>query len=150
MIALQYTDIFEYYKFYKGDIMFVQEKSSSEEFLAEARRYHKTSVNGWKNRPEIFNADICYNLLGMTIEKYFMAFLLSNEDIADNHTFSDLIDSYERTKPFPPELAERLKKLESLQNLCPLADAFSVNGLTSEQIDEMIEVTGLVCAELGY
>ncbi len=130
--------------------MFVAEKSSADEFLAEARKYHKTGVNGWRNRPEIFNAEICYNLLGLTIEKYFMAFLVSKGDIADNHTFSDLIDSYERTKPFPKELGDRMKKLEALQNLCPLADAFSAKDLTAEEINELIEVTDSVRDELGY
>ena len=130
--------------------MCVEEKNDVTEFLTEARSYYKAAVNGWNNRREIFTADICYNLLGISIEKYFMAFLVANGDMADNHTFTDLINSYERIKPFPEELAERLVKLELLQNLCPLADAFSATGLTEENIQEMIEVTDLVRGEFGY
>ncbi len=120
------------------------------EFLDEAQKYHKTAVNGFRNRPEIFNDEIIYNLLALAIEKYFMAFLIKNESMADNHTFTDLINSYERIKPFPQELSYRLVELEKLQNLCPVVQAFSVEKLSTEQINEMIEVTGLVCAELGF
>ncbi len=130
--------------------MYVEEECSADEFLTEAIKYHKTAVNGWRKRRAVFNADICYNLLGICIEKYFMSFLFSNNDIADNHTFSDLIDSYQRIRPFPNGLALRLKKLELLQNLCPLADAFSAQGLKDEDIEEMIAVTELVRDELGY
>ncbi len=130
--------------------MYIEEDCSAAEFLTEAIKYHKTAVNGWNNRQSVFNADICYNLLGMCIEKYFMAFLVSNKDLADNHTFTDLINSYERIRPFPEELGLRLKKLELLQNLCPLAEAFSAQGLKDEDIEEMILVTDLVRAELGY
>ena len=134
----------------KGDEMCVEEKSGVAEFLVEARSYHKTVVNGWSKRRGIFTADICYNLLGISIEKYFMAFLVAHDDMADNHTFTDLINSYERTKPFPKDLTTRLQKLEALQNLCPLADAFSADGLSDVDIKEMIEVTDLVQRELGY
>ncbi len=130
--------------------MYVEDDCSAAEFLGEAKKYHKTAVNGWRRRPEIFNADICYNLLGITIEKYFMAYLMGNGDIADNHTFTDLINSYERIKPFPAELTQDLQKLERLQNLCPLADAFSAKGLNVEDIELMIRVTADVATELGY
>lgn len=130
--------------------MNAQDECGTDEFLSEARSYHRLVANGWVKRRQVFNADICYNLLGISIEKYFMAFLVSHKDLADNHTFTDLINSYERIKPFPQDLAARLYKLEALQNLCPLADAFSAKGLSEEDINEMLEVTDLVCGELGY
>lgn len=130
--------------------MFVAEECSAKDFLEEALKYHKTSINGYRSRPEVFNGEIIYNLLALAIEKYFMAFLVTNQDMADNHTFTDLINSYERIKPFPQELTVRLQELEKLQNLCPAVKAFSVSDIEGEQIEEMIDVTNSVCVELGY
>lgn len=95
-------------------------EKSGESFLREAREFHRTAVNGRASRPEIFTNEIVFNMLGMVIEKYIMAFLINNGTLADNHTFNDLADSTNRIRPLPPELEALLRRLDGVQNLCPV------------------------------
>lgn len=113
----------------------IQPEKTHEGFWREAQAYHKTAINGRNTRPEIFNNEIVFNMLGMVIEKYFMAFLTRNGEIADNHTFTDLVDSVARVRPVPEDLAQRLRALDITQNLCPLYE----QELPEEYTEEMIE-----------
>lgn len=110
-------------------------EKSWEGFLREAREYHKAATNGRLRRPEVFTNEIAFNMLGMVIEKYFMAFLMLNREIADNHTFTDLVTSADRVRLVPKELADTLRALDGDQNLCPLYD----QELPEDYTDEMVE-----------
>lgn len=114
------------------------ETSESRDFYEEGKKYLKTAVNGHAKRPEIFNSEILYNLLAMSIEKNFMAVLLYHNDLADNHTFTDLIDSVSRHLKLDEKLIDDLKKLELQQDLCPIHDSFKCEVLPADMLETMI------------
>ncbi len=114
--------------------------ANSEEFWKEGCQYLKT-VKGGLKRPKIFTTDILYNLLALSIEKFFMASLIYNGDLADNHTFTDLIDSAARIKPVDKGLESRLKEAETYQNICPAFDGYMRKDIPREAIIKMVQVT---------
>lgn len=109
-------------------------------YWEDACKYLRVAKGGLK-RPKVFTTDILYNLLGLSIEKYFMAALVSHGDMADNHTFSDLINSAERIGPVDNSLAKRLKEAETYQNICPAFDGYMRKDIPKEEILKMIDVT---------
>ncbi len=110
-----------------------------EEFRIEGGQYLKVGKGGLK-RPEVFTTEILYNLLALSIEKYFMAAMLYHGDMADNHTFTDLINSAERIMPVDESLAGRLKEAEGYQNICPAFDGYMRHDIPVEQIHKMVVV----------
>ena len=110
-----------------------------QEFWKEGVQYLKVSKGGLK-RPEVFTTDILYNLLALSIEKYFMAALVCHGDLADNHTFSDLIDSAKRVRPVDSDLAARLIEAEGYQNICPAFDGYMRKDIPLEEIEKMVIV----------
>ncbi len=112
-------------------------------YLRDGQGYYRTAV-GAKKRPQIFTPEIVYNLLSMVIEKYFMAFFESHHTMADNHTFTDLINSANRIAPVPSTLINDLKSLEVFQNLCPVFTGYQRSIPDEGQIRKMYEVTDRV------
>ncbi len=109
-------------------------------YWKDACKYLRVAKGGLK-RPRIFTPDILYNLLGLSIEKFFMAAMVRHGDLADNHTFSDLIDSAARIGPVDDSLAQRLKEAERYQNICPAFDGYMRKDIPKEEILKMIDVT---------
>lgn len=106
------------------------------EYLADAEKFLKTGTNG-QNRPKIFTPEILYNVLAMSIEKYFMAALAAEGDIPDNHTFTDFIEAAERNTPLPARLADELHSFESYQEICAVYEGYVRKELTPEVIVAM-------------
>lgn len=109
-------------------------------YIDDGEGYLKAAVNGQK-RPEIFTPEIIYNMLAMAIEKFVMAALLSKKMVADNHTFTDLVDAAAQISPFKDELIKNLKDLEVYQNICPVFDGYNRDPFPAEKIPLMIKVT---------
>ena len=63
-----------------------------EAFFDEGNKYLKTARGGVK-RPAVFTTEILYNIIGLAIEKHIMAALMAKGCLADNHTFTDLVDA---------------------------------------------------------
>ena len=61
-------------------------------FMSEGDKYLKTARGGVK-RPTVFTSEILYNIIGLAIEKHVMGALMAKGKLADNHTFTDLIDA---------------------------------------------------------
>lgn len=128
----------------------ITNEKSGEAFLREAREFHRTAVNGRASRPEIFTNEIVFNMLGMVIEKYIMAFLINNGTLADNHTFGDLADAANRVRSLPPELDALLRGLDGVHNLCPVIAQEAPPDYSDQAIetitraaDEVLLYTGL-------
>lgn len=117
--------------------------TSYKDFLEDGRKFLKTARGGLK-RPEIFNEEILYNILGMAIEKSIMGILMYHGDLADNHTFSDLLDSLERVIEIDPHIAAELQAYESYQNLCPVFDGYKNKKVSFEVIHRMLETAGIL------
>lgn len=86
-------------------------------FLAESRQYLK-AVQGKNGKPSKLLNDIRYNLLALSVEKSVMALLMYNNDMADNHTFSDLLSSVSKYVTIPVTIRDELLDLEKTQTIC--------------------------------
>jgi hypothetical protein len=91
------------------------------QYLKEGRQYLMASC-GKEGRPSTFSNAIRYNLMALSIEKNMMAILAQYNDLADNHTFSDMISSVERHIDLPTDLKDELLALESLQTICSVIE----------------------------
>lgn len=87
-------------------------------YLSDGRKYLRTAVNGARNRPRVFVPEIVYNLTLIAIEKQIMGYLMSRGDLAENHTMTDLAAALERHAGPLPELSEKLRFLDTFQEMC--------------------------------
>lgn len=97
----------------------IENEASWPEFLSEGERYLKT-VKGAAGKPEKFTPEIIYNLVGMCIEKFFMAYFLKNDFLPTNHTLRDLIFSFRQLGKgeLAADLEEKLVELDKFQEIC--------------------------------
>ena len=116
-----------------------------EAFLDEGNKYLKTARGGVK-RPAIFTTEILYNILGLAIEKHIMAALMAKGQLADNHTFTDLVDATKQIGEIDADIAAQLRKFESYQNICPVFAGYHRTEMPIEAIPEMIATAEAVQA----
>ncbi len=109
------------------------------EFMTEGDAFLKTA-NGGAKRPQIFTPEILYNLLAMSIEKHIMAALVFKGTLADNHTFTDLINSAKEVCPLGDAISMRLLDLEAYQNICPVFDGYNRDPFPVEKVQGMISI----------
>jgi hypothetical protein len=88
------------------------------EYYEDGVKLLKAAVTPGKKK--IFNDDIIYNLVCMSIEKLFMAFFLYNSKMPDNHTMKDLVESAARLTVIAPELKANMLFLDGFQDICPV------------------------------
>jgi HEPN domain-containing protein len=86
-----------------------------------------------------FTPEIIYNLTGMAIEKLIMAYLMKHGDLADNHTMTDLATALERHAGDQPRLTERIRYLDSFQEICDL-DSFKLNKPNEEDTNTILAI----------
>lgn len=92
-------------------------------------------------RETIFTPAILYNLLSLSIEKYFMALSLFHGQMPIGHTFSGLLDSISPHLALSEDWVRELKYFESLQEICDL-DLYIRKGPSREDIALMLEFSG--------
>ncbi|MCF7816633.1 MAG: hypothetical protein K9M54_02025 [Kiritimatiellales bacterium] len=114
-------------------------------FMVEGDQY-LNAARGGTRRPAIFTAEILYNLLGLAIEKHIMAALIFKGTLADNHTFTDLIDATRQVGEIDAAIASQLRKFESYQNICPVFAGYHRAELPAGAIPEMIATAEAVQA----
>ena len=108
-----------------------------QDFMTEGDKYLKTAKGGIK-RPAIFTSEILYNIIGLAIEKHVMGALMAKGHMADNHTFTDLIDATKQIGEIDVTIADQLRKFESYQNICPVFAGYHRTEPPQEAIPEMI------------
>ena len=99
----------------------------------DGEQFLNTAVAAFKKKKKAFSSETLYNLTCMAIEKYIMAFLMKNGDLADNHTMIDMVRSMERHLELNPDLVEKLLFLDQFQEICDL-DNYSVRVPAEEDI----------------
>lgn len=107
------------------------------EFMQDGDAYLKTARGGQK-RPGVFTPEILYNLLAMAIEKHITAALIFKGTLADNHTFTDMINSAKALCPLDDTLIEKLIELESYQEICPVFDGYNRKTFPAEEVSGMV------------
>ena len=116
-----------------------------EAFMNEGDKYLKTARGGVK-RPAVFTTEILYNIIGLAIEKHVMGALMAKGKLADNHTFTDLIDATRQIGEIDEAIAGQLRKFESYQNICPVFAGYHRTEPPQEAIPEMIATAEAVQA----
>ncbi len=114
-------------------------------FMNEGDKYLKTARGG-VNRPTVFTSEILYNIIGLAIEKHVMGALMAKGKLADNHTFTDLIDAANQVGGIDDSIAVQLRKFESYQNICPVFAGYHRTEPPAEAIPEMIATAEAVQA----
>ena len=97
----------------------IPETESYTEFMNDGKKFHKAATGGL-NRREVFSAEILYNIFAMSIEKYFMGFLMYHKDLPYNHTFQDFADAAQRVTFVDKGLLEDLDYMGSFQEICSI------------------------------
>jgi len=92
-------------------------------FIKEGEQYLSTALAADKKKSKVFTPEILYNITAMAIEKYLMGFLMYNNDLADNHTMADLLDSIKRHVTPSPTMIEDLLYIDSFQDICDTFNA---------------------------
>lgn len=87
------------------------------DFFQEGKQF-LNATTGKNGRPSKLANDIRYNLLALSVEKSIMALLRFNNDMADNHTFSDLLHSVSGYVLIPGTIKDELLELEKTQTIC--------------------------------
>ena len=113
------------------------------EYLIDGRKYKK-AAGGKDGKPSKWDSSTRYNLYAMSIEKYMMAILVQKKDLADNHTFTDLIDSVERHVSLPEDLKSELLALEQVQSICSVFDYYR-----EKPTDDVVERLKLATERIG-
>lgn len=98
---------------------FAEAISGTEDFLREGDSYLKVVVNAHK-RPEIFTAEMRFNLLTMAIEKHVMAILMSAGQLPHNHAFLDLLEALKWVLPISEDVDQQLRSLDKRESMCSL------------------------------
>lgn len=102
-------------------------------YKKDGEQFLNTAVAAFTKKKKAFSSETLYNLTCMAIEKYIMAFLMKNGDLADNHTMVDMVRSMERHMNLNPDLVEKLLFLDQFQEICDL-DNYSVRVPAEEDI----------------
>ena len=106
-------------------------------YMTDGNKYLQTARGGLK-RPSIFTAEILYNIIGLAIEKHVMGALMAKRKLADNHTFTDLIEATDQIGGIDNAIAGQLRKFESYQNICPVFAGYHRAEVPLDAIPEMI------------
>jgi hypothetical protein len=110
-----------------------------QEYWRDGEQFLRTAVNALAKGRRVFTPEILYNITAMAIEKYIMAFLMINGDLAENHTMGDLATALERHTGPLPDLISQLHYLDSFQEICDIETSHYVQP-TTEQIAGIVHI----------
>ncbi len=110
-----------------------------EEYFRDGEQFLRTAVGAVDRQKKTFTPEAIYNITAMAIEKYIMAFLMKNGDLAENHTLGDLANALERHTGEIPDLRKKLEFLDTFQDICDLEETHYIQP-NQEQISTIIEI----------
>jgi HEPN domain-containing protein len=110
-----------------------------QDYRRDGEQFLNTALLARKKGKTHFTPAILYNLTGMAIEKLIMAYLMKNGDLADNHTMGDLLEALERHAGRQPQLAAKLRYLDSFQEICS-QDFMKIRIPTQEDIHTILAI----------
>ena len=117
------------------------------QWLAEGHQYEQAGSKKVGKFSKL-SPTVVYNLFSMSLESYCMAILDYHGTLADNHTFTDLMNGLERVTTVEPTLKQRILELEKCQQICSFED-FTIAKVDSIVNREFQKVIGIV-RELAY
>lgn len=105
-----------------------------EKWLKNGDQYLKAANS--KGKKSVFNPDIRYNLLSMSLEGYIMAITDYHNRLPFNHTYTDLVLSLERIYPIDAALKAKILKYENIQSICSI-EKYHRQAPTPEELDDL-------------
>jgi hypothetical protein len=110
-----------------------------QDYFRDGEQFLSTAVGAHRKNKNTFSPEAIFNITAMAIEKFIMAFLMKNGDLAENHTMTDLAAALVRHTGPIPELTEKLHYLDTFQDICDL-EVSSYIKPTQEQIAEIVAI----------
>ena len=98
----------------------IQSISSWGEHFLDGRKYLDTAVKGL-NRPSVFNNELIFQLAAMAIEKMIIGLYHYHRQMPFDHTLSGLVEGLASVCPLESGLAQKIKHIEQIDNMCTLA-----------------------------
>ena len=99
--------------------MIFQSITGWDDHIAAGRKYLETADNGL-SRPSVFNNELIFQLAAMAIEKLMVGVSQYHHQMPFDHTLSGLIEALSPVCPMEPELADRIKAIERIDDMCSL------------------------------
>ena len=99
--------------------MQIQSTTGWQEHILAGREYLKTASRG-VSRPAVFNNELIFQLAAMAIEKLMVGMSQYHHQMPLDSTLSGLVSELSRVCSVDPELATRIKRIESIDNMCVL------------------------------
>lgn len=106
-------------------------------FLRDGEQFLTTALAAHEKKKKGFSPEVIYNLVCMGVEKLIMAFLMQRGDLAENHTMVDLYHSLERHLDSSTEIEEKLRFLDSFQEICDL-ETYVVIKPTQKDLEKIV------------
>jgi len=88
--------------------------------IRDGRQYLNTACRGL-SRPAVFNNELIFQLAAMAIEKLIVGVCQYHHRMPFDHTLSGLVDGLTPVCPMDAGLAEEIKRIERLDDMCTLA-----------------------------
>ena len=110
-------------------------------FLELGRQY-EASGKGKNGANSKLSPLVVYNMFSMALENYCMAILIYHGTMADNHTFTDLVNSLDTVRPLEPELKRRILDLERHQQICSFTDPIvgQIDTIINREFQDVVSV----------
>jgi hypothetical protein len=90
--------------------------------ILAGRKYLNTATKGLK-RPTVFNNELIFQLAAMGIEKLIVGVSQYHRQMPVDHTLSGLVEGLAAVCPMDAELVDRIKGVESIDDMCALTVA---------------------------
>ncbi|BBO71068.1 hypothetical protein DSCA_49980 [Desulfosarcina alkanivorans] len=87
--------------------------------IMDGRKYLKTATRG-QSRPAVFNNELIFQLAAMAIEKMMVGVSQYHHQMPFDHTLSGLTKALSPVCPMDPELADRIRAIERMDDMCSL------------------------------
>lgn len=110
-----------------------------QDYWADGEQFLRVATAAHEQQKKTFKPEALYNLVAMAIEKFIMAYLMKNGDLAENHTMTDLANALERHMGKLVDLREKLEFLDTFQDICDLDTAQYIEPDT-QQITKIIAI----------
>jgi len=97
----------------------IQSITGWQEHILAGHEYLKTAKNGLA-RPAVFNNELIFQMAAMAIEKLIVGMAHYHHQIPEDNTLSGLVEALSTVCPLDPEMAERIRQIESIDGMCAL------------------------------
>ena len=97
----------------------MQSSTDWTEYWNEGTRYLEIAERAFGHKAS-FTPEILYHMLGMSLEKMFMAWMGNAGKLPDNHTVRDLVRGAEQISALPELLRRDLIRFDRFMGLCSL------------------------------